>query len=160
LWDLLSEYWQKNKDDAVKEEWGIGNIYTNNWVAPTYMVSVENSKLRGGGGVMKDAVWEAARPTIEEWTGMKLRPSSLYGVRVYTEGAILAPHVDRLPLVSSCIINVDQDVDEPWLLEVYDRHDRAVNITMEVRNDRALSQANSCPTIDLTSMFRWKTLAG
>lgn len=37
----------------------------------------------------------------------------------------------RLPLVSSCIINVAQDVDEPWLLEVYDRHDRAVNVTME-----------------------------
>ena len=28
-------------------------------------------------------------------------------------GAILAPHVDRLPLVSSAIVNVDQDVNEP-----------------------------------------------
>jgi prolyl 4-hydroxylase len=53
---------------------------------------------------------------------MKLQPTSLYGIRVYTAGAILAPHVDRLPLVSSCIINVAQDVEEPWLLEVYDRH--------------------------------------
>jgi hypothetical protein len=26
---------------------------------------------------------------------------------------------DRLPLVSSAIINVAQDVDEPWPLEVY-----------------------------------------
>ena len=43
----------------------------------------------------------------------------------------MAPHVDRLPLVSSCIVNVAQDVDEPWVLEVYDRHDRAVNVTME-----------------------------
>jgi prolyl 4-hydroxylase len=109
----------------------MGNVYTNNWAAPTYMVSVENNKLRGGGASFKNQIWEAARPTIEEWTGMKLQPSSLYGVRVYTEGAILSPHVDRLPLVSSCIINVDQDVDEPWLLEVYDRHDRAVNVTME-----------------------------
>lgn len=47
------------------------------------------------------------------------------------EGAVLNPHVDRLPLVSSCIINVAQDVDEDWPLEVYDRHDRAVNVTMK-----------------------------
>lgn len=102
----------------------------NNWKAPTYMASVENANLRGGGMPMKNSIWEAARPTIEEWTGMKLKPSSLYGIRVYTEGAILAPHVDRLPLVSSCIINVAQDVEEDWVLEVYDRQDRAVNVTM------------------------------
>lgn len=80
---------------------------------------------------MKNKIWEAARPTIEEWTGMKMQPSSQYGIRVYTEGTILSPHVDRLPLVSSCIINVAQDLDEDWILEVYDRHDRAVNVTME-----------------------------
>lgn len=38
----------------------------------------------------------------------------MYGIRVYPSGAVLATHVDRLPLVASAIINVDQDVDEPW----------------------------------------------
>jgi prolyl 4-hydroxylase len=80
---------------------------------------------------LKQKIWDAAKTTIEEWTGMELKPVSMYGIRVYTEGAILNPHVDRLPLVSSCIINVDQDVDEPWPLEVYDREGRAVNVTME-----------------------------
>jgi hypothetical protein len=46
------------------------------------MVSVENSKLRGGGPSFKNAIWNAARPTIEAWTGMKLKPTSLYGIRV------------------------------------------------------------------------------
>lgn len=116
----------------MKEEvWGTGNVYTNNWAAPTYMVNVEDKKLRGGGYHLKQQIWDAAKPTIEEWTGMELKQTSMYGIRVYTEGAILSPHVDRLPLVSSCIINVDQDVDEPWHLEVYDRNDRAVNVTME-----------------------------
>eukprot|EP00980_Cylindrotheca_fusiformis_P021174 scaffold8136_cov127-Cylindrotheca_fusiformis.AAC.14 len=131
LWNLLKTYWEDNKDDMLIEEWSMGNIYTNNWASPTYMVSVENPAHRGGGLSMKNKIWEATRPTIEEWTGMKLQPSSQYGIRVYTEGAILAPHVDRLPLVSSCIVNVAQDVDEDWVLEVYDRHDRAVNVTME-----------------------------
>ena len=57
----------------------------------------------------------AAEGIVQEWTKQeKMKTSSLYGIRVYEEGAILAPHVDRLPLVSSAIINVDQDVDEPW----------------------------------------------
>ncbi len=39
--------------------------------------------------------------------------------------------MDRLPLVSSCIINVDQDLDEPWPIEVYDHEGKAYNVTME-----------------------------
>lgn len=82
------------------------------------MTSVEDSKLRGAGLQLKNKIWEAAKSVIEEWTGMEQKPISMYGIRTYTEGAILSPHVDRLPLVSSCIVNVDQDVDEPWPLEV------------------------------------------
>ena len=62
---------------------------------------------------------------------MELSPTSLYGVRVYTEDAVLAPHVDRMPLVISAIINVAQDVDEPWPLEVYGHDGKAYNVTME-----------------------------
>ena len=86
---------------------------------------------------MKQHIWNAARDTMRydlvfllsiyslvvdfprsnillkisrsEWTGQQLAECSLYGVRVYKEGAVLATHVDRLPLVSSAIINVDQD---------------------------------------------------
>lgn len=115
----------------VEEVWPGGSIYVNHWEAPTYMVSVEDRKLRGGGSELKAKIWDAAKSTIEEWTQMELRPTSMYGIRMYTENAVLNPHVDRLPLVSSCIINVDQDVDEPWPLEVYDRKGQAVNVTME-----------------------------
>ena len=106
------------------------------------MISVEDTNLRGGGMTLKNAVWDAAKATIEEWTGMEQSPISLYGIRVYTEGAILSPHVDRLPLVSSCIVNVAQDVDEPWPLEVYDRQGNAVNITMEP-GDMVLYESHS-----------------
>lgn len=95
------------------------------------MVSVENAALEGGGYVLKQHIWNAARDTMEEWTGYKQAECSLYGIRVYKEGAMLAPHVDRLPLVSSAIINVDQDVDEPWPLEVIGHDGIARNVTME-----------------------------
>lgn len=131
LFDLLQTFWNNNKNAEKVEKWFIGNIYTNHWAAPTYMVSVEDDTLIGGGYHLKNQIWDTAKSTIEEWTGMELQPTSMYGIRKYTNGAILSPHVDRLPLVSSCIINVDQDVDEPWPLEVIDRQGRAVNVTME-----------------------------
>lgn len=62
------------------------------------MVSVEDPTMEGGGYVLKSHIWNAARNTIEEWTGQRLVECSLYGIRIYPEGAVLAPHVDRLPL--------------------------------------------------------------
>jgi len=109
VWKLIKEFWEKNKDKRTEENWGVGNTYTNNWESPSYMVSVEDQNLRGGGRILKKAIWDAARDTIQEWTGQELTECSLYGIRVYTEGSILATHVDRLPLVSSAIINVAQD---------------------------------------------------
>ncbi len=38
--------------------------------------------------------------------------------------------VNRLPLVSSAIILVAQDADEPWPIEVYDHTGKAHNVTM------------------------------
>ena len=130
---ILSDFYETNRANKVLEDWDFGNIFTNHWESPTYMVNVEDTKTVGGGAALKKAVWDAAIDGIAEWTGgvAKLRPVSLYGIREYTEGSILSPHVDRVPLVSSGIVNVAQDVDEPWPLEVYDRNGHAVNITME-----------------------------
>jgi prolyl 4-hydroxylase len=128
---LLADFYETNKDKRIPEKWNKGNIYTNHWKAPTYHLSVENDELEGGGYELKDAVWNAAKDTIEEWTGMRQIGTSVYGIRVYTEGAVLSPHCDRLPLISSAIVNVAQDVDEDWPLEVYDKAGNAHNITMQ-----------------------------
>jgi prolyl 4-hydroxylase len=131
VFSLIQEFWQANKDKQKLERWPAGNIYTNHWESPTYLVSVEDTSLDGGGFVLKQHIWNAARDTIQDWTGQQLAECSLYGIRVYKEGAILSPHVDRLPLVASAIINVDQDVDEPWPLEVIGHDGIARNVTME-----------------------------
>jgi len=56
----------------------------------------------------------------------------MYGIRVYGEGAVMLPHVDRLPLVASAMICVHTDTDEPWPTEVYDhKTGTAHNITFE-----------------------------
>jgi len=129
---LIQDFWEKNKDNKMMtENWPKGNTYVNHWDSPTYMISVEDSKLRGGGHIIKQAIWDAAKDTVQEWTGEELTECSLYGIRVYTEGAVLATHVDRMPLVSSAIVNVAQDVDEPWPIEVYGHDGKAYNVTME-----------------------------
>jgi len=128
---LLTEFWENNKGLEYPEKFSTGNVLVNHWEMPSYMLGVENSELQGGGNNLKKMIWDAAVKTVSEWTGQELTTSSLFGIRVYKEGAVLAPHVDRLPLVSSAIINVAQDVDEPWPLEVYTHDGRAVNVTME-----------------------------
>jgi prolyl 4-hydroxylase len=142
LFAVIQKFWLTNKDKAVEEKWGVGNTYTNNWISKSVMVSVEDTNLRGGGSEIKQHIWDAARDVIGEWTGQDLTQCSLYGIRVYKDGAMLAPHVDRLPLVSSAIINVDQDVDEPWPLEVYGHDGKAYNVTMEP-GDMVLYESHS-----------------
>ena len=103
---MLTDYWEKNLDKREQENWPKGNTYVNHWKSPTYMVNVEKGTLRGGGQNLKRKIWNGVKPILEEWTGMELEPSSMYGIRQYTEGAVLSPHADRNPLISSCIINV------------------------------------------------------
>jgi len=142
IYQELLSFWEANNENQTAEKWNRGNVYTNNWAAPTYMVSVEDDKLEGGGPVLKQKIWNLAQSTIEEWTGQSLTGTSLYGVRVYKEGAVLSPHVDRLPLVSSAIVNVAQDVDEDWPIEVIGHDGRAHNITMEP-GDMVLYESHS-----------------
>eukprot|EP00571_Detonula_confervacea_P012213 CAMPEP_0172297392 /NCGR_PEP_ID=MMETSP1058-20130122/432_1 /TAXON_ID=83371 /ORGANISM="Detonula confervacea, Strain CCMP 353" /LENGTH=525 /DNA_ID=CAMNT_0013006541 /DNA_START=229 /DNA_END=1809 /DNA_ORIENTATION=+ len=144
VWDRVKKFWDENKDEKnwQAENWPKGNTYTNHWQAPTYMVSVEDTRLRGAGVNIKRKVWHAAKDTMEEWTGHQVTECSLYGIRVYTEGSILATHVDRMPLVSSAILNVAQDVDEPWPIEVYAHDGKAYNVTMEP-GDMVLYESHS-----------------
>tara|TARA_B100001287_G_scaffold273940_1_gene278328 strand:+ start:1690 stop:2280 length:591 start_codon:yes stop_codon:yes gene_type:complete len=59
----------------------------------------------------------------EEWSGHKLEPSAIYGIRSYNQGASLIQHVDRVATHHiSCIIIVDKDLgnEEDWALEIQD----------------------------------------
>ena len=132
VWNIINTFYQNNKGKETLENWPRGNTYVNHWDSPSYMINFEDGRLRGAGSAIKNQIWAAVKPYMEEWTGKAQKPTSLYGIRVYKDQAVLATHLDRLPLVSSCIVNVDQDVNEPWYLEVYDHSGKAHNVTMEV----------------------------
>ena len=113
----------------------------NHWEAPSYLVNFEDRSLRNGMRI-RGEIRKTVQDILEDWVKLKLSSTSVYGVRIYTEGAILTPHVDRNPLITSAIINVEQDVDEPWPLEVYDHQGVAHNVTM-VPGDLVLYESHS-----------------
>lgn len=140
-WEPILEFYEQHKLEAKPENWPRGNTYVNHWDSPSQMINLENPSFRGGFDVKKK-VWDGVKPILEEWTGHKLEPTSMYGIRVYSDNSVLATHVDRLPLVSSCIIQVAQDVDEPWPIEVYDHSGKAWNVTMQP-GDMALYESHT-----------------
>jgi prolyl 4-hydroxylase len=132
LWQAIRNFWEKNKDRQEKEEWPDGNTYANHWSSPTYLVRiVEEKGLRGEGQVLAQSSWEATRNIMQEWCKQELEEVSMYGIRVYTEGSMLNPHVDQLPYVMSAVINIAQDVDEDWPFEVIGHDGQAYNVTMK-----------------------------
>lgn len=140
---LINKFWKQNHYKGKPEVWQPGNVYINHWKTPTYLVSVDDQALRGSGATLKTQVWAAASALMEAWTQTELQPVSMYGIRVYGEGAVMLPHVDRLPLVASAMICVHTDTDEPWPTEVYDhKTGMAHNITM-VPGDMLLFESAS-----------------
>ena len=133
-----------------QEKWYPGDTHTNHWDAKTYMMDVaDGDQWKGGGMYLRQRIFHAVSQSLGQWihdsnkpvgsaasksslkSKLALTPVSLYGIRVYSKNAVLSPHVDRLPLVTSAIINVAQDVDEPWPLEVYGHDGKAYNVTLE-----------------------------
>ncbi len=71
--------------------------------------------------VFRDTLNEVLRPILEEWSGVALEPTEMYGIRRYKDGAWLQLHVDKLRThVVSAILQIDQEVDEVWPLMLID----------------------------------------
>jgi len=106
------------------------------------MLAIDDETLKGGGRNLKYLTWDSARKPLQDWMSQELTPVSFYGVRKYTTGAVLAPHVDKLPLVASAIINLAQDVDEAWPLEMIGHDGKAHSVIMEP-GDMVLYESHS-----------------
>jgi prolyl 4-hydroxylase len=121
---LLQRYWASNKGKWREDRWPIGDTTSNHWASPTYRVALEHSGLRDRKDkVMREAVVESTRERLEAWTGEKLRLASApSNIRVYSSGAVVSMHVKKLPgVVFSALINVAQDLKEPWPLQLISR---------------------------------------
>jgi hypothetical protein len=64
IYQLVKDFWNENKDEAVYEMSIRGNTLINNWDAPTKMVALGNRTLKGGGFVLQQKLLNAARDVI------------------------------------------------------------------------------------------------
>jgi len=72
------------------------------------------------------------KPILESWIGgEELKPTSTYGIRRYYNGSVLRDHVDiGVTHVVSAILNLGQDVDKVWPLQILDHDGRRHFIEM------------------------------
>jgi len=136
---------QQRRRRAYREEWSEASIYVNHWSHPTEIYPVDHDAPPYGLNLFeRQVVIEEVRDVLQRWISkgtsssnsmMMTTPliaTSMYGIRVYPHGSILAPHVDRLPLVLSAVINVAQGgMQDDWPLEVIGHDGVAVNLTLQ-----------------------------
>ena len=132
----LKDFYEQNFDQHVMEQWPPGNIYVNHWASPTDILPLagleHDAKQPSLTTLQRHGILAEIQPILEAWCKMPLLPTSIYGIRLYRRGAILAPHVDRLPLVVSAVVNVFQSgLEEDWPIEVIDHNGIAVNVTLQ-----------------------------
>ena len=127
IFSILKNHIERFQDNLDPEEWG-QQTYVNHWNTPTDFHNIELFMPMAD----RQQITRQVQDVLEQWCGVPLMPTSMYGIRVYRKGSILAPHVDRLPLVISAILNVAQEEEGPdWPLQVIGHNGVAVNLTMQ-----------------------------
>ena len=72
--------------------------------------------------VVKRTIHKHLKPILEKWSGVALEDKLIiYGIRRYKKGAMLYEHMDRKEThIISAILQIDQKVNEDWLLRIVD----------------------------------------
>ena len=125
LWTSMKTYYYNNQYNMAIEEWGGKGVFVNWWEVPSYMIGMP-------WGLKK--YWQSRLKTlVEEWSGIELELTDIYGMRRYEDGARLLTHVDREAThAASLIINIAQgNMRRPWMLEIYDFANRLHEVEMD-----------------------------
>jgi len=120
----LKDWYDENKVARHLVEHSVGPCM-NQHVAASVMTHLPDD--------LKDKLSKEVAHILKDWYGKgELKLTSIYGVRKYTDGAVLRMHVDTVNThVVSAIINVDQSVDEEWPLVILDHQDNEHSINMQ-----------------------------
>lgn len=120
----MGAFYYNNRHNVVNEEWEGKGFFVNWWEADVKFVPIP-WKLK--------EMWQLRLATlVSAWSGVEVEQTSMYGLRQYEGGARLLSHVDRKPTHAvSLIVNVAQDnLANPWPVEVFDHADRLHEVTM------------------------------
>ena len=121
----LGAFYYNNAQNVVREEWTDRGVFVNWWETDVLLLQVPWNVKR---------IYQARlKAMVEEWAGVPVEQTDMYGLRQYTQGARLLSHVDRHETHAvSLIVNVAQgNLTEPWPVEVYDHADRLHEVSMD-----------------------------
>ena len=125
LYGSMSTYYYNNRHSKRREEWeSLGGIFINWWERDVYVIEMPWS--------LKTYWQSRLKSLVEQWSGVELELTDIYGMRRYEDGARLLTHVDREAThAASLIINIAQgSIRDPWAVEIYDHADRLHEINM------------------------------
>ncbi|KAL7519917.1 hypothetical protein ACHAWX_004677 [Stephanocyclus meneghinianus] len=118
-------YNNRNYPHLLMEEWDSKGVYVNYWETDCNFIMIPWTPKK----------WWQMRllDVVQQWAGVEIEQTDLYGMRQYTSGARLLTHVDRINTHAvSLIVNVAQgNVTAPWTVEVYDHANRLHEVVME-----------------------------
>ena len=124
LFSEILKFYNQNKDEDQNEHIDGNFVYIPN-------SKKEASKLIELPEELKEKVHSALKDPLEQWSGISLEPTFVYGIRIYQNGAVLVPHRDRENThIISAIINIDQEVSKDWPLVIEDHFFRKHEITL------------------------------
>lgn len=130
----LQEFLEQNEGKRVDEGWNEDDLHVNFYESMTTVVALDHE--------MRELVFGTIKPILESWIGgEKLDPTSTYGIRRYYNGSVLRDHVDiGATHIVSAILNLGQDVDKVWPLQILDHEGRRHFIEM-VAGDMCLYES-------------------
>jgi len=120
----IGAFYYNNAQNVVREEWTDRGVYVNWWETDVLFLQIPWD--------LKRIYQTRLRSMVEEWAGVPVEETVMYGLRQYTQGARLLTHVDRHATHAvSMIVNVAQgNLTEPWPVEVHDHADRLHEVLM------------------------------
>lgn len=123
IFQEVKSYLNQNRHLEEKEHQSL-DFLSNDAVHPTGMIELPVP--------IKEQVAEAIKPLIEEWAGVELAFTCVYGIRRYHQGTTLDLHTDISDThILSAIVNIEQDVDEKWPLEIEDNYFRSHDVFLK-----------------------------
>lgn len=123
----MRAFYHNNRDPPHRllEEWDSKGPYVNYWESDCNFIQIPWDLKK---------LWQTRlKDVVQEWAGVEIEQTDMYGVRRYESGARLLTHVDRITTHAvSLIVNIAQgNLTAPWTVEVYDHADRLHEVAME-----------------------------
>ncbi|MEO0367317.1 MAG: GlcNAc-transferase family protein [Pseudomonadota bacterium] len=125
LFSKLRHFYRKERLGSTKNEFVPGEFLANAGAeAPSKKIELTEE--------LRTLCHQSLLAICEEWSEQSLGVTAVYGIRDYVRDTTLKSHTDtQTTHIISAILNVDQQVDEPWPLQIEDHMCRLNEVFLE-----------------------------